>query len=253
MCLILFAHRAHPEYPLVLAANRDEFSDRPTAPARFWPEAPELLAGRDLRHGGTWLGLTRSGRIAFVTNYRDPARELGPGSRGELPVAFLRGAEPPGEFLRRLQQEGGTRRSFNLVVGDRSDLWYHSNRHPGVRRLEPGIYGLSNRLLDTPWPKVTRSKEGLARLLTGGEIDEEELFQLLADRIPAAEEQLPETGVGREWERLLSPAFIVAPGYGTRSSTVILADRRGRVRFSERTFPSGPDEYRQVREEFAFS
>ena len=251
MCLILFAHRSHSRYPLVLAANRDEFFDRPTAPAHFWPEAPEVLAGRDLRLGGTWLGLTRGGRLALLTNYRDPAQPGGGRSRGEAVSSFLRGGESPAEFLRRVREEAAAYKDFNLVVGDRTGLGYFGSRDGAVRTLAPAIYGLSNRLLDTPWPKVARGKQGLERLLRSEEeIDPEALFALLADRHVPADAELPQTGIGPEWERLLAPAFIRAPGYGTRSSTVILIDRTGGALFVERTFGVDPADYSEVRQSF---
>lgn len=244
MCLILFAYRAHPEYRLVLAANRDEFHDRPAAPADFWGDAPDVLAGRDLRGGGSWLGVTRSGRFAAVTNYRDPRELLAPRSapsRGELVSGFLRGSDSPAEYLDALSSRAAEYNGFNLLVGDRDALYWFSNRSGAAPvRLEPGVYGLSNHLLDTPWPKVVRGRAALRdALAAAAPLDVEPLFRLLADRAPAADRELPDTGVGVERERLLSSPFIASPDYGTRASTVLLVRADGAARLVERTFSPG--------------
>ena len=251
MCLILFAWKTHPAYPLILAANRDEFTERPSAPAAFWDDAPDLLAGRDLKAGGTWLGITRSGRLAAVTNYRDPAslKKEAP-SRGQLVSDYLRGGESPEEYLQRLAPRAGRYNGFSLLVGDRSKLLCYSNRGEMVRP-EPGIHGMSNRLLDTPWPKVAEGKKALSALLQAEKgVPPEALFSLLADRTPPPDDRLPDTGVGLAWERLLSPLFIESPAYGTRSSTVLLIDRNGGVNFIERVFNGAADPWMTAR--FAF-
>jgi uncharacterized protein with NRDE domain len=240
VCLILLAWQAHPDYPLVVAANRDEFFARRTAAADFWEDAPEVLAGRDLEAGGTWLGITRSGRFAALTNYRDPSRNRsGMPSRGELVSRFLTGKQDAAAYLAELESSAGRYNGFNLVFGDPQGLWCFSNCGEGERRLVPGIYGLSNHLLDTPWPKVVRGKSALGAALQAlPEITP--LFDQLRDDRIAPDEALPRTGVSLEWERLLSAAFIRMPGYGTRSSTVLLVDRQFRVRFAEQTFlPDG--------------
>lgn len=237
MCLILFAWKMDENFPLVLAANRDEFYDRPSAPAAFWEEAPDLLAGRDLREGGTWLGVTTEGRLAALTNYRDPASlKIGAPSRGRLVSDYLRSREIPEAYLRRIAPDADRFNGFNLIVGDPDDLFCYSNR--GIlERLGPGIYGLSNRLLDTPWPKVEQGKTALSALLEDKNgLSTERLFALLADRTRPPDARLPDTGVGLEWERVLSPLFIESPVYGTRSSTVLLIDRKGEVNFAERVF-----------------
>ncbi|HEV2131169.1 MAG TPA: NRDE family protein [Longimicrobiaceae bacterium] len=241
MCLILLAHRIHPEYPLVFAANRDEFYARPTAPAGYWDDAPEVLAGRDLQAGGTWMGITPGGRWAAVTNYRDLASERpGARSRGELVSQFLRSRDTPEAYLRQIADRAAEYNGFNLLVADREQLWYFSNRGGEPRELGPGVYGLSNHLLDTPWPKVVRGKQALSALLEDGAAPAPEpLFEILADADPAPEAELPETGVGREWERALSSLFIATPTYGTRASTVLLIDHSGRATFVERTFSAG--------------
>jgi len=238
----------HPEFNLVLAANRDEFYDRPTAPINFWEDRPDILAGLDLLGGGTWLGVGRSGRFAAITNYRDPAsiRPDAP-TRGRLVSDFLEGDVPPREYLERLAVTGQRYNGFNLVVGDTGTLCYYSNRGSGVRKLAPGLYGLSNHLLDTPWPKVLKAKEGLRRILTGeAPLEEEAVFDQLASRSPAPDQTLPDTGVGLEKERALSPLFITIPGYGTRSSSILLMGRHNDSQLIERTFvPDGDGRVRQ--------
>ena len=242
MCLILAALGAHPDYALVVAANRDEFYDRPTARADFWADHPRILGGRDLRAGGTWLAIDRGGRIAAVTNYRQGEREpAGPRSRGFLVSDYLASDDDAGTHIARVEREADRYNGFNLLAGDARELRWFSNREGHARRLGPGIYGLSNHLLDTPWPKVTASKSALETLLTGDSTDlVAGLFALLSDRTPAMDHALPRTGIGLAWERLLSSAFIVSGEYGTRSSTVVLMTRDGAVTFVERSFgPNG--------------
>lgn len=242
MCLIVFAYDCHPEYRLILAANRDEFRRRPTAAAAFWPECPQVLAGRDLEAMDTWLGVTRGGRFAALTNYRDPAvHRQDARSRGDLVRAFLCGGLPPGDYLAAAQKDGRLYNGFNLLAGDASGLLYYSNRGGAVRPVAPGIHGLSNHLLDTPWPKVERAKAALAACLSGTDDLEAGLFALLADRTPAADDALPATGVDLAWERLLSPIFIAGDDYGTRSSSVLTVDRCGRTVFRERGWPDGAE------------
>jgi uncharacterized protein with NRDE domain len=236
VCLILLAWHAHPEYPLVVAANRDEIHTRPSAPAGFWEDHPEILGGRDLECLGTWMGVTRAGKFAAVTNYRDPDGVAGGTvSRGLLASSFLQNGESAAEFVSGLEQDGAAYRGFNFLAGDRDELWWVSNRGAAARKLEPGVHGLSNHLLDTPWPKVTRGKERLARALElSPAVDS--LMALLADASIAPDAELPDTGVGLERERMLSAARIVSPVYGTRCSTVLLLGRTGRVRFAERGY-----------------
>lgn len=238
MCLILVGHDSHPDYRLVLAANRDEFYDRPTAPACRWAEAPHVLAGRDLRGGGTWLGVTDDGRWAALTNYRDPAEigRAGP-SRGHLVADYLRGTEAPERYAEGIERSMHELSGFNLLVGDAAGAWWISNRAPGpAAPLEPGVHGISNALLDTPWPKVVRGKREMERLLSPGMVpDRACLLRLLLDRTEAADHELPATGVSHDLERALSSAFIATPGYGTRSSTVLLISRTGRIELVERT------------------
>lgn len=240
MCLIVFAHDIHPHYRLLLAANRDEFYERPTSPLSVWEDQPQILAGRDLKGGGTWLGITRSGRIAAITNYRDPTAVLSDApSRGFLVRNFLESSEPAERYLAHIADEAHRYNGFNLLVGDLSGLWYLSNRHAGFRRIEPGYYGLSNHLLDTDWPKVSRGKTALQRLIAGNKAARtESILALLADRTTAPDDALPDTGVGLTWERILSPIFISSATYGTRSSSVIACFRDGKVSFVERSYQS---------------
>lgn len=251
MCLVLFAYEVHPSYRLIVAANRDEFYERPTAAASFWRDAPGVLAGRDLLHGGTWLGVTRGGRFAAVTNYREPLAKLGGArSRGALVTDFLKGRESPEEYTRGLAAGAGAYNGFNLLAGDGQSLYYFSNRGGAPSRLAPGVYGLSNRLLDTPWPKVVRGKRALAEVVAGGDaLAPEAVIEILFDRVRGSDAELPDTGVGVEVERLLSPLFIVGEGYGTRCSTVVLAGREGRLTFVERSFGAGA-RTGEVRHEF---
>ena len=239
MCLILLAWHAHPEYPLVFAGNRDEAYERPSAPADFWKDAPHLFGGRDREKGGTWLGITLSGRMAAVTNYRDSptAKTAAPRSRGALTAGFLRGTDEPSSYLERLAPDAAHYGGFSLLVGNLGHLYSFSNRGAGIQELSAGVHGLSNHLLNTPWPKVTRGKRRVMALLKSGEADLiKGLFDALADRAAATDAELPDSGVGLQRERELSPAFIAGERYGTRASTVLLVSRGNKVVFIERRF-----------------
>lgn len=251
MCLILAALDSHPDYALVVAANRDEFYDRPTAPAAFWPDHPWILGGRDLKAGGTWLGIDRRGRFAAVTNFRQGTRETeAPRSRGLLVSDYLMGDTDAQAHIARVERDAAQYNGFNLLAGDARALHYFSNREGRPRMLRRGIYGLSNHLLDTAWPKVSASKTALGAALRGSGTELiPSLFALLADPRQAADEHLPKTGIGLDWERLLSAAFIATSGYGTRSSTVVLVGRDGSVVFAERTFGPGGQDAGEMREE----
>ncbi|HEV7822192.1 MAG TPA: NRDE family protein [Burkholderiales bacterium] len=240
MCLILFAQGVHPDYPLVLAANRDESYARPTAPASFWTDHPSIYAGRDLQQGGTWLGITREGRFAAVTNYRGSAGADSMRSRGELVLDYLSGQESPADYLDHISRAADTYNGFNLLFGSPAGLHFFSNRGTRSGIIEPGVHGLSNHLLDTAWPKVEHGKTRLAEFMKRRAQDLiDGLFDVLAERTLAADGELPETGVGLARERVLSPAFILSPGYGTRSSTVLLVDNKQQVTFVERRFGEG--------------
>lgn len=237
MCLLVVAWRAHPRYRAVVAANRDEFHARPTAPMARWPDAPPILAGRDLQAGGTWLGLDSRRRFGLVTNFRELARprHTAP-SRGRLVPGFLASPLSAPTYLDTLETDAQGYAGFNLLLGDGEQLFYASNRAERFARpLEPGLHGLSNHLLDTPWPKVARGKSALTVALQALP-DEAALFALLRDDRVAPDEALPRTGISLEWERLLSAAFVRMPGYGTRSSTVLLMDRQARLRFVEQSY-----------------
>jgi uncharacterized protein with NRDE domain len=238
MCLVLVVWRAHPLYPCLVAANRDEFHARPTARAEWWPDYPHILAGRDLEAGGTWLGVTRTGRFAALTNYRDPEqRRAGVRSRGALVADMLESDATVAESLTHLRAVGGDYNGFNLIFSDGERLGIYESARGTGRELGPGIYGLSNHLLDTPWPKVQKAKTRLEAALLGP-TDTAPLLDLLRDDRPASDAQLPQTGVSLEWERLLSSAFVRTPDYGTRCSTIIRIERQGRAYFDEWSWDS---------------
>ena len=241
MCLIYLAWRRHPRYPLVIAANRDEYHARPAAPAHWWEDAPGVLAGRDLEAGGTWMGMTRSGRFAAITNYHDPAagHRAGAPSRGALVGAFLTGGESAPEYLHRVVEEGRRYNGFSLLAMDGDTLAFASNRSPGVMRPGPGVYGLSNHLLDTPWTKVADGKTELERLLAEPDMRVADLLALLAVRGHAGVAALradDDRDPGRMRSR--SSRFILGRDYGTRASTVVLLDAGGAGVFVERSFDS---------------
>ncbi|HAR49344.1 hypothetical protein ER57_18225 [Smithella sp. SCADC] len=237
MCLILFAYKVHPSYRLILAANRDEFYERPSLPADFWEDQQNMLAGRDLKEGGTWLGVTKEGKLAAVTNYRDPsAFKSNAPSRGRLVSRYLIGKQSAGGYLEEVSSQADKYNGFNLLIGDDNDFFVLSN-HGEKQKLKPGIYGLSNHNLDTPWPKVSRGKRLLKSTLDQkGTQLEAALFAVLADRHIPPDSKLPSTGVGLEWERILSSMFIKSPDYGTRSSTILLIGKNRRGRFVEKVF-----------------
>lgn len=238
VCLILFSLARHRGYPLIIAANRDESYDRPAAPIAFWDDAPHIAGGRDLQAGGTWLGITTRGRWAALTNFRRAKswRDDAP-SRGRLVCEFLAGDMAPGAYLTAILPSAQAFNGFNLLVGDRTGVWYFSNRDDAPRRVAPGIHGLSNHLLDTPWPKVEMSKQALEQIPSQPVAAmTEALAGALAKREVPPGSALPDTGIGLTEERLLSPPFIAAGHYGTRMTTVILVDDAGRVAMEERTF-----------------
>jgi len=236
MCLILLSYFNHPSYGLILAANRDEFYDRPTALLGLWDEAPQILGGRDLKSSGTWLGITKAGRICAITNFRDSAVQISDApSRGLLVENFLKCTKPPEIYLQNVIKDGHRYNGFNLLAGDKSGIFCCSNRSDGISRLSPGIHGLSNHLLDTPWPKVEKGKKGLKQILSENKINCEDIFELLSDRVLPSDRDLPDTGVGLEWERILSPLFIKSDIYGTRSSSIVLIGKEN-ITFMERTY-----------------
>lgn len=256
MCLLVIAWRTHPRFRLVVAANRDEFHDRPAAPLAWWNDDTCILAGRDLRAGGTWLGVTRDGRFGVVTNFRDLESPPAPDapSRGGLVPRFLRKRRATAEFLGELGDEAGRYAGFSLLVGGADDLHYYSNRgEAGGRSLPPGIYGLSNHSLDTPWPKLVRTRERFAVAMGAGDPDIGSLFDILGDREPAADESHPDTGLPPDWERALSAPFVVHERYGTRCSTVVVRDCEGRTAVHEWRFDAKGAQTGATRMEFAGS
>ena len=257
MCLIGVAIAQHPDYPLIIAANRDEFYSRPTAALDFWEDQPDILAGRDLEGFGTWLGITKAGRIGAITNYRDPnalhRKSRGP-SRGDLIRNYLAGSDPPGSYLERIQASKTLYTGFNIMVGDTEELWWYSNVSDEKKQLLPGIHGISNHLLNTPWPKVRKIKADLASALRENKhIAPDMIFEILSDQQRPPDAELPDTGIGLEWERILSPIFITSGIYGTRSSSIIFIDRSCHATFYERRFaPQGDAIVTEETRRFAF-
>ena len=252
MCIIFFAYECHPDYRLILASNRDEYYKRPTEPAKFWDSHPEVFAGRDLEMMGTWLGITTSGRFAALTNYRDPSLQFENGeSRGLLVRDFLCSDVSPEEYLKEVIGKSERYNPFNLLVGNRERLLYINKLTAEITLLKPGIYGLSNHFLDTPWPKVRKSKQALTDYLTNSsQVDSEHLFMLLANSEQAPDQDLPSTGESIELERFLSPVFIRGVDYGTRSSTVLLIDRKNQVFFWEKCFASCREQKAEIHQVF---
>ena len=251
MCLILFSHNDHPSYKLVVAANRDEFYGRPTKQADFWEGVPMILAGKDVEAGGTWMGITKKGRISMLTNYRDltSIKENAP-SRGHLVSGFLKSEQQAADYLHQLEAMGMQYNGYNIICGDMDHLYYYGNHQAGVHSIPKGIHGLSNALLDTAWPKVEKGKQELSTLLSNETVDPESLFELLYNDREAPENELPDTGVGMEKEKMLSPMFIKSPSYGSRCSTVLLVDQNGQVFFAERTYD--PVDFGYVTKTFRF-
>ncbi|MFB3170894.1 NRDE family protein [Neobacillus sp. 179-C4.2 HS] len=237
MCLILFAYQIHPDYKLIVAANRDEFYQRPTAPAHFWEDASDILAGRDLEKMGTWMGVTRSGQFAALTNYRDPKEVTeGKRSRGELVLDALKYNGDVLEYMKSLARNNALYPGYNLLAGDGDQLYYYSNVGQEIKKLTPGIYGVSNHLLNTEWPKVLMGKAGLTEIINKKQTDlVEDLLTLLQKADQAPDKNLPKTGVSLELERMLSPMFIKSENYGTRSSTVLLLSEK-EIQYVERVF-----------------
>lgn len=244
MCLIFLSINQHPNYKLVIAGNRDEFYNRKTATVQFWNDYQHIIGGRDLEAGGTWLAMTKQGKIGMVTNYRDP-QNIDPKapSRGHLVSDFLVSGESADQYLENISANGKKYNGFNLIVGHSSELWYHSNYKQGIEKLLPGFYGLSNHLLDTSWPKVMRGKEKIKPILDNTFIDPEALFEILYDDQTAEDTLLPKTGLTLERERALSSMFIKTEGYGSRCSTVILIDKNDQVLFTERVYDFNTFDY----------
>lgn len=237
MCLIFLSLNNHPTYKLILAGNRDEFYNRKTAAAQFWQDHPDVLGGRDLEAGGTWLGMSKQGKIAMVTNYRDP-QHIDPNapSRGHMVSDFLIEDDSSERYLKNISSNGKKYNGFNLILGNTEELWYYSNYKKEIEKLSSGFYGLSNHLLETSWPKVLRGKEKIKPVLAQTHIDPEQLFEVLYDDQRADDAQLPNTGLPLDRERALSSMFIKTTGYGSRCSTAILINHQNQVVFSERVY-----------------
>ncbi|MGC8602873.1 MAG: NRDE family protein [Desulfomonilaceae bacterium] len=253
MCLILFSLNDHPHYQLVLAANRDEFYDRPTAAANFWEDHLSVLGGRDLKHGGTWLGISKTGRIAALTNFRNPSnRKSHALSRGQLVSDFLKYQFKPVEYYQILTATRHKYNDFSLLFGNPGQMYFMSSHFDKLQSLTPGIYGLSNHLLNTPWPKVKIGLDGLRQLLANNDkLRPDAIFEILTDRTRPDDKFLPDTGVGLEWERILAPVFITSSVYGTRSSTVLLIDLENNVNFTERIYHDhDPQDFTEQKFEF---
>ncbi|WP_087973431.1 NRDE family protein [Oceanobacillus rekensis] len=241
MCLINFQLHDHANYKLVIAANRDEFYERPTAQAQFWEDKPTIMAGRDLMFLGTWLGITKSGRFAALTNYRDPTMEgQMKNSRGEIVTNYLTSNQTPEVFLKTLSADRNNYAGFNVIVGDSDQLFYYNNIQDDISLISSGTHALSNHFLDTPWPKVVKGRRWLEEYLQQNrDVNTDKLFEIVSNAEMANDKYLPDTGVGVELERKLSPLFIRTPDYGTRSSTVLLVDKNNQVTFVERTYNKG--------------
>jgi uncharacterized protein with NRDE domain len=236
MCLVFFALNEHPQYKVIVAANRDEFYKRQTTPAAYWKDQPDIVGGRDEEASGTWMAMNTNGKIGLVTNYRDPAN-INPAapSRGKLVTDFLTGNNSPEAYLRKVEPHAKHYNGFNLLVGHLEEWWYLSNYKTGIQKLQPGVYGLSNHTLDTAWPKVANGKKRFANIIKY-HFYPAELFKMLMDEQRAEDAYLPDTGIGIERERALSSMFIKTNGYGTRCSTVLLIDKENGVQYYERTY-----------------
>lgn len=244
MCLILFAYKSHPKYKLVIAANRDEFYARETVAAKFWDDHPDMLSGRDLEGGGTWFGINRSGKVSLLTNYRDLSKiKPNAPTRGKLVSDYLIAEPDVSLYLDIIDNLAESYNGFNLILGSVDDLWYYSNVERKKYMLGSGVYGLSNRLLNSPWPKVVKGTEKLTAALKKDTLEPEDLFESLYDDLKADDKALPDTGVGIEKERMLSPMFIKSPDYGTRCTTILLVDYQNQVLFSERTYNTSTFDY----------
>jgi len=238
MCLIVFSYKNHSKYPFIFAGNRDEFYSRPTRTAHFWDTKPQILAGKDLKAGGTWLGISKTGEFAALTNYRDlnhpRNREK---SRGELIPYILTTSEPEKQAVKNIISNGDQYDGFNMIAGNTDKLFYLSNIRESYEPIKPGVYGLSNAFLDTPWPKTEQSKKDFSNAILGNNPDEEAIFRFLKNPKTYPSDQLPNTGLTPEMEKAISPVFIETDKYGTRCSTLLMIDNNGQVTFIERTFP----------------
>jgi uncharacterized protein with NRDE domain len=241
MCLIVLAYKHHPDYKLIFAANRDEFYERPASPIHFWKDEP-ILAGKDLKEGGTWCGITKNGRFAAITNYRNiKAIKKDAVSRGKIVTDYLTGTSSPELYSKGLADSANQYNGYSLIFGDQSDLFFFSNQNKKLVKLDNGIHGLSNHLLDTPWFNVRRGKELLKQIIEKENNLADDLFTLLIDKTASPEDELPDTGLKKEIEKQISSIFVEIPDYGTRSSTVILIDQKDNVTFIEKSLDSNKE------------
>ena len=242
MCLIAFAYKVSAAYPLILITNRDEFYDRPTQKVHYWDKEmdPEILAGKDLKAGGTWLGVSKNGKWAALTNYRDMENiKKDAPTRGDLVPQFLKSKVSGDEYLLELKKEATKYNGFNLLVGDKNNIFHYSNISDKITKIQPGIHGVSNALLNTPWPKLKRAQEMLRNKIQNNDLSTTALFNLLYDKTKASENQLPTTGLSKELEKEVSSIFIDTENYGTRCSTLLFIDKIGEMKFVERSFNNG--------------
>ena len=251
MCLILISINNHPAYKLIVAANRDEFYKRKTLDLESWSDHPQVIGGRDLEASGTWMAVTRSGKVSMVTNYRDLSniRPNAP-SRGKLVSDFLVGTNSPEEYLKAIEPNAAAYNGFNLLVGNQDRLYYLSNYRKGISPLDRGFFALSNHVLDTPWPKIVRGRQRIVPVLRNSVIDPEALLDALFDQTIAADKDLPDTGVGLERERALSAMFIRMENYGTRCSTVLMIDKDNNVTIAERVYEPADLSHREKKIQF---
>ena len=250
MCLMVFANNYHPDYKLIFAANRDEFYERPSSPVHFRKDDP-ILAGKDLKDGGTWCGINKNGRFAAITNYRNiKAIKKDAVSRGKIVTDFLTGTSSPELYSKGLANSANQYNGYSFVFGNISELFFFSNQSAKLLKIESGIHGLSNHLIDTPWYNVRRGKELLERAVNKGDNFIEDLFALLSDTTSSPDNELPDTGLDKKTEKSISSIFVETPGYGTRSSSVILIDRNDNVTFVEKSLDIRTKEWMTNKFEF---
>lgn len=252
MCLIAFAYQVHPDYPLILAANRDEFYERPTTAAHFWneEEAPHLLAGKDLEAGGTWMGVHTSHKWAALTNYRDPyLKRDNPPSRGTIIPEYLQSSLNAAEYVQALNQHSDHFMGFNVLVGDSNELFHYSNASKFITPIQAGIHGVSNATLNTSWPKLDWAKSQLEKNIRANQLEPNDFFAWLTNNEQAEDALLPETGIPYKWEKAVSSVFIKTESYGTRCSTILLIDKEGSIQFTERRYVPQSS---QIKEENTF-
>ncbi len=240
MCLMVFAFKDHPEYNLIFASNRDEFYERPSLTARLWSNDMQIIGGKDLKKGGTWLGVQKTGGFSAVTNYRDPGSyKTNAESRGTLPINCLHHPKGPENYFEDLKKMDGMYNGFNLIAGDQNQLYHFSNIEKKINSITPGIHGISNALLNTPWPKVERAKKLFKKKLNQNKVTDNDLFEILEDRKKFSGKDLPQTGLTPEKEREVSSIFIQTDTYGTRCSSLLYIQKNGDIRFVERTYKPG--------------